>query len=263
MTRHEDVQILLAAYALDSVDEGDLRAVESHVARCTNCHAELQSLLRTGEALADAPRQFAPPSTLRQRILDDALALDTTSAHVPAIRGARRWKLFPDMSKLMQPAVAASLAALVIVSGIATQQFQRARTLDRQIARDRSAVAAGARPSPTSMIGTSGTHTVATSGMLKSAHMELVDVHGAGMLVAKDLPPAPAGYEWRVWGVAPGHDMHAMGKIDHVRNAPNGMQIQSIGSMKNADLTAVVITVVRSSAPHSVVGEEVGRVTMA
>jgi hypothetical protein len=64
----DDARSLLAAYALDAVDDDERRAVEELVARDDGAAAELEELRTVAAALAGAD-QVAPPTDLRASVL--------------------------------------------------------------------------------------------------------------------------------------------------------------------------------------------------
>jgi anti-sigma factor RsiW len=70
----EDTEIhdLVAAYALDAVDDDERMAFERHLETCERCRNELASLRDTAASLAYAAGPTAPPPELRERILDTA-----------------------------------------------------------------------------------------------------------------------------------------------------------------------------------------------
>lgn len=65
----DDARSLLAAYALDAVDDDERRAVEDLVARDPAAAAELDELQAVTAAIAAAD-EVPPPSALRARVLD-------------------------------------------------------------------------------------------------------------------------------------------------------------------------------------------------
>ena len=69
-----DLHELVAAYALNALDDDDRAAFEEHLAGCERCTAELAELRDTAAALAYVPDTVAPPAALRSRILETARA---------------------------------------------------------------------------------------------------------------------------------------------------------------------------------------------
>ncbi len=64
----EEVEILLHALIDDELDAGHARDVETHVAACNRCAAQLRDYRAMHGALASAKLGYAPPAGLRARI---------------------------------------------------------------------------------------------------------------------------------------------------------------------------------------------------
>ncbi|WP_225755018.1 anti-sigma factor [Actinotalea sp. Marseille-Q4924] len=75
----DDVRSLLAAYALDAVDDDERRAVEDLVARDADAAAELDELRAVAAAIADADA-VAPPPALRATVLDQIARIPQLTA---------------------------------------------------------------------------------------------------------------------------------------------------------------------------------------
>jgi anti-sigma-K factor RskA/putative zinc finger protein len=69
---HDDIHGLTAAYALDALDEAEVRDYEEHLRDCPRCREELSELSQAAASLPYAVAAPPPPPALRQRILDDA-----------------------------------------------------------------------------------------------------------------------------------------------------------------------------------------------
>ena len=92
MSEETDLHELVAAYALNALDDEDRAAFEQHLADCEQCTAALADLRDTAAALAFVPETVAPPAALRSRILETASAERPNV--VPLHRAARRtWAL--------------------------------------------------------------------------------------------------------------------------------------------------------------------------
>ena len=125
MKNHEEIQGLLAAYALDALDSDELALVQAHLSSCAACRRELASYLRVTDAMAlraaegSAPPS-PPPSVLEQRIIREASLVKARTS----LGRARRWN--------RGFAVAAAALILLLAGGNVAQwtsslQFQ-ART---------------------------------------------------------------------------------------------------------------------------------------
>ena len=66
---HEALRALATDYVLGALTAEDHAAFEAHVESCSECAAEVRSLLRTFEAVARSVPQRPPPPELRQRVM--------------------------------------------------------------------------------------------------------------------------------------------------------------------------------------------------
>jgi anti-sigma-K factor RskA len=99
----------LPAYALGALGPEDARAVETHLAGCERCRADLRWLEPAVDVLAESVVQLSPPPRLREELL----AITRGEAR-RAERGARRgWRAW-----VLRPATALAAAAIV-AAGIA------------------------------------------------------------------------------------------------------------------------------------------------
>jgi anti-sigma-K factor RskA len=120
---NQDPHDLVAAYALDALDDEERERFERHLAECERCSAQLLELGGAAGALAYAAEGPEPRRALRGRILESARA--GGGAKVISFP-LRRWAL---------PAVAAAAACLAIGLGI------WATSLSRSLDRERAALA--------------------------------------------------------------------------------------------------------------------------
>ena len=120
MMEHQEYQELLALHALDALDAPERRALNEHLATCSQCQLELIELRDAAGLLAHATTPAAPGDEVRARILNQARAeaqsgqpAAETSAPVVAFRpraAANRW---PDLVRL-----AAALAFVALLLGL-------------------------------------------------------------------------------------------------------------------------------------------------
>jgi anti-sigma-K factor RskA len=172
----DTIHELTAAYALDALDEREELEYEAHLARCPRCREELASFTETATSLAYGVESPAPPSDLRDRILERARA---ERPNVVPLRPAwRSWTA----------AAAAVAACAAIALGI------WAATLSRSLDRERSAKERQA--SVLSIVSDPAARRFALSG----AHGTLVVSRtGAGALLVSNLRPAPSGKTYEAW----------------------------------------------------------------
>jgi hypothetical protein len=239
--RHEDYKELLALEVAGAVDPSELRALDAHLSACAECRAELESLRDAAASMAYTVAPVAPPAHLRARVLEQVRALKAApaaaesaspaaeaarpAAAAPNLTGeARRllrqfslWQIFGARPALGFGAAAAALviAALAALSlslwGRTSQLSEEvARLSERlgasegELARERGQLARvqevnelltgpGAR-----VMNLAGTKTAPRA----SARVAYDQTTGRVLLVAYDLPPAPAGKAYQLWFIA-------------------------------------------------------------
>jgi anti-sigma-K factor RskA len=236
---HEDYKEMVAAHALNALEAAEARELESHLATCAECRAELDAWQETAASLVYAAPLAEPSAELRSRILDSvraekakpsARALTkengkakgsaiesslTESNVVPFEKPARRtWS-----AASMAGALAASLAFIALVASLimlwnrnnamqqemarVTGQLEQAQgelRREREIlAREREARELISAPEARIM-------TLAGTELATRARAKFVydSKTGRAMLMADDLPPAPAGKAYQLWFIAAG-----------------------------------------------------------
>ena len=240
MRGHEDYKEMVAAHALDALDAAEARELETHLATCAECRAELDAWQGTAASLVYAAPLAEPSAELRSRILesvraenanlspraavkDDGKVKDVAvvksspkeSNVVPFEKPARRtWS-----TASMVGAIAASLAFIALIASLillwnrnnamqqemarVTDQLEQAQgelRREREIlAREREARELIAAPEARIM-------TLAGTEMATRARAKFVydRTTGRAMLMADDLPPAPAGKAYQLWFIAEG-----------------------------------------------------------
>jgi anti-sigma-K factor RskA len=173
-----DPHDLLAAYALDALDEDERERFERHLAGCEECSEQLALLREPVAALAYAAEGPVPPDALRGRIIEGARA-EPRAAVIKLRR--RNWPLAAVAG------VAAAAACLAIGLGL------WANSLSNSLDRERSAkseyeriLASGATAKP--LTGANGSLLVANDGR--------------GVLVVCGLGEAPSSKTYEAWIIA-------------------------------------------------------------
>ena len=232
--KHEDYKEIIALDALDALDGGEeqRRALDAHLAGCADCRAELAALRDAAASLVyvAAPPAAAAPE-LRARILSAIKSQPQDARRAPAnvvaattsqtsrvssfdefeqrreareVRVGR--KLFMFGSLAASVAVAALLIALALV-------WQRNNRLQTEIAQLSEAVKQTQQElartrADRELLAAPEAHTATLSGtkMAERARARLTfDARtGRAMLMAADLPPAPAGKAYQLWFIAEG-----------------------------------------------------------
>jgi len=174
----ELIHELVAAYALNALDDSEQREFEEHLAGCEQCRAELEGLRDAAAALAYVPEGPAPPPALRDRVLK-RVHEDQRSNVVPL----RRRYALPAAATF---AVAAAAAAIVF--GLWASSLSS--SLDRK-----SAIA---------RVLASGTRVPMGSGS------QVVVGSNGQAVVLSSLGRAPAGKTYELW-VIQGDDVRSAG----------------------------------------------------
>ena len=166
---------LLPAYALNALDERDRKSFEAHLASCERCREELGSLEDAAAALAfDAPIA-APPSELRDRLLDRARDERGPARVVPL----RRYAL---------PGIAAVAVAAAVALAI------WAVSLNDSLNRERDA--RDAREAGLAVLSDPLARRVPLNG---AEGVLAVTADGRAALALARLGPAPSGRTYEAW----------------------------------------------------------------
>lgn len=167
----QDVHALTAAYALDALDEAEEREYEAHLRGCDDCREELAAFTDVATQLAygvDAP---APPTALRERILETARS--------------ERAVVVPFRPRRRLPYALGSLAAAAAVLAVAFGLWSSSLSdrLDR--AEATSAILGDPNARSTELSGADGRVVVSETG--------------DAVLVVAGLERAPSGKDYEVW----------------------------------------------------------------
>lgn len=233
LINHEGYKEVLPLYALGALEAERVREVESHLAACAECRAELDEWRETTAALAYAAEGVEPSAQLRSRIMgslreqpqtagakaakrdDDGQASSAASNVLPFEQVARRsWT-----PALKVGAIAASVVFLALVTFVALL-WTRNRGMESEIARlttrlnqlqgelarerqEKELIATRAREDML-MFSSSNVATLKGTDVAPGAHAKLAydPATGRAMLMAYNLPPAPAGKAYQLWFIA-------------------------------------------------------------
>ena len=190
---NDDIHGLAGAYAVDAVDDAERALFESHLAGCSACQSEVQSL-RAAAAELSLGSVTTPPASLRTSVLRDITSVrplppvvDATGS--PVLLDRRRAERANRVRRSPARWLAGVAAAAVVVSGgvlwhpwtggeesgkvqvIATQQVLQAKDAQRFVTTVRGATA-----------------TIVRSPSLHKA-----------VIVAANLPAAPQGKVYELW----------------------------------------------------------------
>jgi hypothetical protein len=175
-----DLHELVAAYALDALDDDERERFERHLAECERCSEQLPELQEAAGALAYAAEGPEPPAALRGRILD-------------AARAEPRGKViaFPK-SRWTLPAVG-SVAAIAAVVAIGLGVW--ANSLSNSLDRERSVKEGYARA--VELLGADASLTKLADG---KGGLLVANSRDAALVLC-GLSPAPSGKTYEAWVV--------------------------------------------------------------
>lgn len=239
--RHEEYKELLALEAAGAVDPSEARALGAHVASCAECRAELEALRDAAAALVHTVAPVAPPPELRASLLAQVRTLKAASADgavgaaAPVEEEGRRasavwsedarrlvgrlslWEVFRARPAFGFGAAAAFLvvAALAVFSlalwgrtrelGAEVARLnERLEASEGELARGRGQLARVLEANEfltapdVRVMSLAGTKTAPRA----SARVAYDTASGRVLLLAYDLPPAPAGKAYQLWFIA-------------------------------------------------------------
>jgi anti-sigma-K factor RskA len=201
--KHDEAYELLAALALDAVDDHERLVIEEHVATCPKCRSELDSLLEVAGALGNSvdPLPEGLWTSISSRIYDNGdvahpmpvLAYDNGAR---VVSSQRRHVRRPAQRTVFSSLGAVAAALIVVLAVSLANQTNRASNLQHQLVNESATSAALATPG----------HTVvdmASSTQADLASFVLVP-DGRGYLISSHLPTLPVGDTYQLWGVING-----------------------------------------------------------
>ena len=195
--RHDEIQELLGAYALDAVSPEERRGVEAHLPDCPRCRSEVAEHLETAAMMAGAG---AAPEGVWDRIAaaigDGAPTLDLDRARREGARRPWGW---------VSSAVAAAAIAAAVSLGVAVNETQeRLEEVAASVQEPGLVRAAGdARVDPDARLITM----VSEDGVLRVEAVVLPD--GTGYLFRDNLEALPEGQTYQLWALGEGDPISA------------------------------------------------------
>ncbi|HLL15539.1 MAG TPA: anti-sigma factor [Pyrinomonadaceae bacterium] len=236
---HEDYKEMIALDALDALDEDggggeqQPRALDAHLAGCADCRAELQALSDAAASLVYTVAPQSPAPELRARILTAikshpqdarrppavsssgaATASQTSNVSLPGEferrREAREVRIGRRLLVFGSLAASLAVAALLVTLALAWQRNARLQgelaRLSETVSRTQQELARTRADRELLAAPEARTATLSGTKVAERAHARLTfDAQtGRAMLMAADLPPAPAGKAYQLWFIAEG-----------------------------------------------------------
>jgi anti-sigma-K factor RskA len=233
---HEGYKEMLPLYALGALEAEDARALEAHLAACAECRAELNEWRSTAAALAYAARTVEPSVRLRARILESVREQQPKSSSAGTVEGngggggtvsrapsnvvsitesprrmsAPAWKFGAIAASLATVALLASVFVLLNRNSAMRSEIARLSTrlnqIQGELASERESkelIATRAEQDRQILMTANFTTLRGTEAAPGARAMLAYDPNtGRAMLLADNLPPAPAGKAYQLWYIA-------------------------------------------------------------
>lgn len=176
---HDEIQSLMAAYALGAVPDEEIPAIRAHILSCEECFAEAESYADTLAALSIAVGEAPLPAGFADRVLEQATGGSTEVAPASKRRRSaapeRRWSLGIVFA-------AAALTLLFVATGVAlldaVDDRDRYREVIASMVHDHDAI---------ELTGPGGAEAIVSQ------------TDGGAVLVAVDLGEAPPDRDYQLW----------------------------------------------------------------
>ena len=199
MSMHDELKANAAGYVLGSLDANDRQEFEAHLAGCAECTAEVASLSPVVSVLATAVPQVTPRAEVRDRILDVAAGLKSSSVGAGLQTHPRPHLYALHDRRAPSPLVWLPLAAAIVIAvgaGIYALRLQR-QVGELQARFDQAQATTAVLAAPDlARIDLQG-ETVAPSARARALWSRSRGL----VFTAANLPPAPAGKAYQVWVV--------------------------------------------------------------
>ena len=198
---HEEIELLIPAYAIGAADREESERVEAHLAHCARCRALLAdyNLLRD-DLLYTVPPVAAPPA-LEERLRRE-ITLESHPMPSSTARTARGWFAFPRL------ALAASAVAIVALLITNAYWLMRMRTVEERLTVQATALAMLAEAPEVRLHGDQPAPQAEGVVYLKpDANLALLRV--------SNLPPVPPDKAYQIWLIHDGQrDSGGLFRVD-------------------------------------------------
>lgn len=199
---HDALRELVPLHAIGALTGPERAAVESHLAACAECAAELRAFAPVGVALAQAAPQVDPPVTLRAAILATARG-ERAPARAP-------WQMTPWLAAAAMVVITAGMALYVAalqrriqaLEGDLRDALVRVDAGERRVAV--ALRAAAAAEEPLAVLTAPDVRRIDLAGQpaAPAASARAFWSRSRGLVItASNLPALPAGRIYQLWFV--------------------------------------------------------------
>jgi hypothetical protein len=235
---HDEANELLAALALDAVDENERALIEAHVATCPRCQSELDGLREVAAALGNSvevlPEGIWP--SISRRIYEDQNGetrgtpeLDMDALAVPLNLDAAREASYRSRRVIGALAGVAAAVAIVLAFSLAN--------VNGHVTRLQKALALASRGEVSAALAAPGHRLVNLDG---TDHVTLAQFvvlpDGRGYLVKSSMPKLAGDETYQLWGVI----NHKAISIGLMGRSPGDVTFTVSGSPRPSKLAVTV-----------------------
>lgn len=229
-TPHQEMQDLLAAYALGSLEADETARVAAHLETCPACREELAAYEAVTDMLATAVPLVTPPPALKARLMARTqTAVVPPQTHHQSIKEYwQRWRPAHWRSASWRPALALVVLVLAVTALIIWQQNRPA--------------------TPAQFTLTATEHAPEATGVITVA------ADGTATLTITNLPPLTAEQQYQLWLIRDGQrDSGAVFSV----NADGSAQVTIQATRPFASYQAFGITIEPAGGSPGPTGERV------
>lgn len=219
-----DVHALTGAYVLDAVNDLERASFERHLAECGACAQEVHELRETATRLGQAA-YADPPPYLKSQVLSSIRTVRQLSPDVAPAAGTARHRARSPWALRLTSAAAAVLLVAAAVLGVLLVR-------ERSTAEDERAYAASL-----SSILQSGDARVASDAGTTGGEATVVYSRNQdrALVLAKDMPAAPAGKDYQAWLIDADDHMVSVGLLP--RSGSATLSLKDVATAKGFGVT--------------------------
>jgi anti-sigma-K factor RskA len=207
-TEHDAVREQAGLYVLGALSDSDREAFEAHLATCSSCRADVQSLSVVAHALAQAVPQHEPPPALRARVLGSVAGMPATTGSLSSSRAR------PTSAPVAWLAAAASLALALALGAYAATLRSRIGALEVRLQDATERASASERQ--IADLRRTASEAQSQMAVLVAPDLQRIDLAGQPrapqasarafwsrsrglVFTASNLPSLPAGQTYQLW----------------------------------------------------------------
>lgn len=259
---HEDYKQMIAAQALNALDDREASELAAHLIECADCRAELDEWQQTAAfiALDAAPREPSPQvrAQLLEQLKVEPTAESNNKKATVVTMPARRETSWSSLQRWGSIAAAVAIVALGITLFALWRQNLRVKRqlVEMSAEMEKTRKELEAQRETASILSAPGARLMELNGteMAPNARATLAyDQTGRAMLLTRALPPPPAGKAYQLWFISGGKKMP--GRVFTTNSSGEGtLKDQIPGQAVNSSIFAITLE------PETGVAEPTGQI---